>query len=128
MLVQRRARLAQSQVDAEYRQAGILVNLDGRVPIDEASACYKPSREVVSAVVKAGLARIEHELWPLSSLKGTDERGGKRGKKNRDPRDTKTRRKRDDVTAKELDAELNTDYSADTDSDDGGDTSDGNHY
>ena len=118
--------LAQSQVDADYKKAGILVNLDGRVPIDEAAPCYKPSREVVSAVVNAGLARIEHELWPLSSLKGTDERVVKRGKKDRDPRDIKNRRKRDDLTAKELDAELNdsagddlTDADYDPSSDDG---------
>ena len=47
------------------------------MPLDEAAPCYKPAREVVQAVVDAGLARIEHELWPLSSLKGTDERPGK---------------------------------------------------
>jgi tRNA-splicing ligase RtcB len=58
--------LTHSQTDAEYRQAGILVNLDGHVPLDEAAPCYKSSREVVAAVVDAGLAQIEHELWPLS--------------------------------------------------------------
>lgn len=79
-------RLAQSDVDREYREAGILVNLDGRVPIDEASACYKPSREVVQAVVDAGLAQIEHELWPLSSLKGTDESPRKRRKEQKEAR------------------------------------------
>lgn len=76
--------LSQRDIDAQYRDAGILVNLDGRVPIDEAAPCYKPAREVVQAVLDAGLARIEHELWPLSSLKGTDERprrGAERWKK-----------------------------------------------
>ncbi len=28
------------------------------------------SEEVVAAVVAAGLARVEHKLWPLASLKG----------------------------------------------------------
>jgi tRNA-splicing ligase RtcB len=70
--------LSQRDIDAQYKAAGILVNLDGRVPIDEAAPCYKPAREVVQAVVDAGLARIEHELWPLSSLKGTDS-GPRRG-------------------------------------------------
>lgn len=68
--------LSQSKIDREYRDAGILVNVDGRVPLDEAAPCYKSSQEVVAAVVEAGLAEIEHELWPLSSLKGTE--GGRR--------------------------------------------------
>jgi tRNA-splicing ligase RtcB len=73
--------LSQSKIDREYRAAGILVNLDGRVPLDEAAPCYKSCREVVQAVVDAGLATIEHELWPLSSLKGTEERKRRRSGK-----------------------------------------------
>jgi tRNA-splicing ligase RtcB len=65
--------LSQRQMDDEYREAGIVVNTDGRVPLDEAAPCYKPSEEVVAAVVGAGLAEVEHSLWPLASLKGTDE-------------------------------------------------------
>ena len=42
--------LSQRQMDDEYREAGILVNTDGRVPLDEAAPCYKPSEEVVVAV------------------------------------------------------------------------------
>ena len=49
--------LSQRKIDDEYREAGILVNTDGRVPLDEAAPCYKPSEEVVAAVVGAGLAR-----------------------------------------------------------------------
>lgn len=141
--------LSQSQVDADYRRAGILVNLDGRVPLDEAAPCYKPSREVVQAVLDAGLAEIEHELWPLSSLKGTDERSGRRSKKEKggraaqSPELRKLSRKRADLTAAELDAELESDrlsgfqFDADSDdsdhnddSDDGGDTHDpsSTHY
>jgi len=114
-------RLTQSQVDADYRQAGILVNLDGRVPLDEAAPCYKSSREVVAAVVDAGLARIEHELWPLSSLKGVDERGNRRKDKDRKgkkERPAKPGRYRESLEAQELDAELN-DALAGKDSDDG---------
>jgi tRNA-splicing ligase RtcB len=79
--------LNQRQVDDEYREAGIVVNTNGRVPLDEAAPAYKSSEEVIEAVVGAGLATIEYKLWPLASLKGTDERrqkkrgkGGKPGK------------------------------------------------
>jgi len=58
--------------DRRYQEAGILVNADGRVPIDESAPCYKSSREVVDSVCDAGLAQIEYELWPVASLKGTD--------------------------------------------------------
>jgi tRNA-splicing ligase RtcB len=70
--------LNRRQIEDEYRTAGILVNDDGRVPIDEAGPAYKPAREVVDAVVGAGLATIEHELRPLASLKGREERGRRR--------------------------------------------------
>ena len=73
--------LSQRAMDDEYREAGIVVNADGRVPLDEAAPCYKPSEEVVAAVVGAGLAEIEHRLWPLASLKGVDER--RRGRKGK---------------------------------------------
>jgi tRNA-splicing ligase RtcB (3'-phosphate/5'-hydroxy nucleic acid ligase) len=66
--------LSQRKIDDEYAEAGILVNTDGRVPIDESSACYKSSEEVVKAVLDAGLAEVQYQLWPVSSLKGTDER------------------------------------------------------
>jgi tRNA-splicing ligase RtcB len=59
-------------IEKEYRNAGILVNADDRVPIDESGPCYKPAQEVVDCVVEAGLAKVEHELEPLSSLKGKD--------------------------------------------------------
>lgn len=65
--------LDQHKVNEQYRRDGILVNLDGEVPLDESSACYKRADEVVGAVVAAGLARVEHTLWPLASLKGTDD-------------------------------------------------------
>jgi len=62
--------LNRREIDDAYRAAGILVNSDGRVPIDEAAPAYKPSREVVGCVVAAGLAEIQYELWPLASIKG----------------------------------------------------------
>jgi tRNA-splicing ligase RtcB len=70
--------LSQTAIDDEYREAGILVNINGRVPLDEAAPAYKSSQAVIEAVVGAGLARVEHQLWPLASLKGADERKGKR--------------------------------------------------
>lgn len=65
-----RRSLSQRATDEAYRRAGIVVNADGRVPIDEAGPVYKSAREVVDAVCAAGLAEIEYVLWPLSSLKG----------------------------------------------------------
>jgi tRNA-splicing ligase RtcB len=62
----------QNEVNTAYREAGIVVNTDGLVPIDESKDCYKSSREVVEAVTRAGLATIEHELVPLASIKGTE--------------------------------------------------------
>jgi tRNA-splicing ligase RtcB len=70
--------LSQSQIDASYRRAGIVVNTDGKVPIDESGPCYKKSEEVIDAVVSAALAEIEFRLWPLASIKGTDERRTRR--------------------------------------------------
>jgi tRNA-splicing ligase RtcB (3'-phosphate/5'-hydroxy nucleic acid ligase) len=64
--------LSQEKVNEQYARDHILVNLDGEVPLDEASACYKPSRTVIEAVVGAGLASIDQTLWPLGSLKGSD--------------------------------------------------------
>ncbi|HEV2705728.1 MAG TPA: RtcB family protein [Pyrinomonadaceae bacterium] len=70
--------LSQRAIDDEYAAAGIVVNTNGRVPLDEAAPAYKSAQEVVEAVVTAGLAAIEHQLWPLASLKGADERKGKK--------------------------------------------------
>jgi tRNA-splicing ligase RtcB len=72
--------LSQRAIDDEYKAAGILVNIDGRVPLDEAAPAYKSSEEVVRAVVEANLAEIQYTLWPLASLKGTDERKGNRAR------------------------------------------------
>ncbi len=66
--------LSQEAMDEAYRKAGVVVNTDGHVPLDEAAPAYKSSTEVVKAVVNAGLAEIEYTLWPLASLKGTEER------------------------------------------------------
>ncbi|HKO98004.1 MAG TPA: RtcB family protein [Pyrinomonadaceae bacterium] len=80
--------LSQRQIDDEYAAAGILVNMDGRVPLDEAAPAYKSAEEVLRAVTVAGLAEVEHRLWPLASLKGVDEKkrfkrsSGKRGKRS----------------------------------------------
>ena len=75
--------LSQRAIDDEYREAGIVVNTNGRVPLDEAAPAYKSSAEVIAAVTGAGLARIEHALYPLASLKGADS-GGKGKKRFKD--------------------------------------------
>lgn len=66
--------LSQEAINAEYRAAGIPVNIAAPVPIDEAAPCYKPSEEIIAVITQAGLARVEYTLWPLSSLKGTETR------------------------------------------------------
>jgi tRNA-splicing ligase RtcB (3'-phosphate/5'-hydroxy nucleic acid ligase) len=75
--------LSQRAIDDEYREAGVVVNANGRVPLDEAAPAYKPAEEVLAAVVGAGLARVEHRLWPLASLKGVDGKKGGRGREDR---------------------------------------------
>lgn len=75
--------LNQREIDREYAEAGIIVNADGHVPIDEAAPCYKPAEEVIAAVVGAGLATVEYRLWPLASLKGEEKRKPKRNKAGR---------------------------------------------
>jgi tRNA-splicing ligase RtcB len=82
--------LNQRKIDDEYKEAGILVNTNGRVPLDEAAPCYKSSEEVIEAVVGAGLATIEYKLWPLASLKGTDERKQKKRRKGGKPEKTRS--------------------------------------
>jgi tRNA-splicing ligase RtcB len=78
--------LDQNKVNESYRRAGILVNDDGEVPIDESSQCYKKSNDVIDAIAQANLARIETRLWPLASLKGSESgvRRSKRERKNKD--------------------------------------------
>ena len=87
-------KLSQEKVNEQYRRDGILVNLDGEVPLDESSHCYKSCDEVVSAVVQAGLAQVEHQLWPLSSLKGTEEGGASAKKRDRKKEQKKRERER----------------------------------
>ena len=75
--------LSQREIDDEYAAAGILVNIDGHVPLDEAAPAYKSSEEVLRAVTDAGLAEVEHKLWPLASLKGVDEKNSRGRRKTK---------------------------------------------
>ena len=87
--------LDQRKVDEQYRRDDILVNLDGRVPLDESSHCYKSAEEVVSAVVAAGLARVEHTLWPLASIKGNEEGAARDRRRKNKAKDRSRDRDRD---------------------------------
>jgi tRNA-splicing ligase RtcB len=91
--------LSQKKIDEEYKEAGILVNTDGHVPLDEAAPCYKSSAEVIEAVVGAGLAEIEYTLWPLASLKGTDEKPFKKKAKEKE-RDNERREAREEKSSR----------------------------
>ena len=64
--------LTQEAVNKQMKQLNVMVNAGGNVPIDESPNCYKPAKDVVGAVVKAGLARIAYTLTPIASLKGVD--------------------------------------------------------
>lgn len=87
--------LDQRKVDEQYRRDDILVNLDGRVPLDESGQCYKSAEEVVSAVVAAGLARVESTLWPLASIKGTEERAARDRRRQNEAKERSRDRERD---------------------------------
>lgn len=87
--------LDQRKVDEQYRRDDILVNLDGRVPLDESGQCYKSCEEVVAAVVAAGLARVEHTLWPLASIKGNEEGAARARHRDRKGKDRSRDRERD---------------------------------
>ncbi len=87
--------LDQRKVDEQYKRDDILVNLDGRVPLDESAQCYKSCEEVVSAVVAAGLARVEHTLWPLSSIKGDEQAAARAQRRERKGKDRSREKERD---------------------------------
>jgi tRNA-splicing ligase RtcB len=88
-------RLDQHKVNEQYRRDGIVVNLDGEVPLDESAQCYKSADEVVAAVVAAGLARVEHVLSPLASLKGNENSGGRAQRRDSRQRERSRERERD---------------------------------
>jgi tRNA-splicing ligase RtcB len=75
--------LNRREIEDRYQRAGIFVNVDNRVPIDESGPCYKPVSDVVACVVNAGLAKVEYELEPLASLKGTEEGPRRRRRRRR---------------------------------------------
>ena len=87
--------LDQHKVNEQYRRDDILVNLDGKVPLDESSACYKSCAEVIESVVSAGLAKVEHQLWPLASIKGNEESAGREKRQARKGKDRSRERDRD---------------------------------
>lgn len=63
---------SQKDVNEQMKRLNVMVNAGGNVPIDESPNCYKPAKDVIDTVVKAGLARIAYTLTPIASLKGVD--------------------------------------------------------
>ena len=88
-------KLDQQKVNEQYRRDDILVNLDGEVPLDESAHCYKSADEVVTAVTAAGLATVEHRLWPLCSLKGTEQGASRPAKRESRAREKSREKDRD---------------------------------
>ncbi|HEX5324208.1 MAG TPA: RtcB family protein [Capsulimonadaceae bacterium] len=62
----------QSGVNKQMKQLNVMVNAGANVPIDESPGAYKPARDVIDAVVSAGLATVAYELTPIASIKGND--------------------------------------------------------
>jgi Uncharacterized conserved protein len=67
-----RQRLTQSGVNRQMKALNVMVNAGGDVPIDESPDVYKPAKDVIAAVVDAGLAEVVTELSPIASIKGVD--------------------------------------------------------
>ncbi len=65
-------RLTQSGVNKQMKKLNVLVNAGGDVPIDESPDVYKPAKDVIAAVVDAGLAEVTTTLTPIASIKGVD--------------------------------------------------------
>jgi tRNA-splicing ligase RtcB len=47
-------------------------------------------------VVAAGLARVEHTLWPLASVKGSEEGASRAARRQRKAKDKRRKRERDE--------------------------------
>ncbi len=43
-----------------------------RTPLDECGHVYKDLDTVLDVLVQQGIAKIEHRLWPVANIKGTD--------------------------------------------------------
>lgn len=54
------------------KRLNVLVNAGGDVPIDESPDAYRPARDVIAAVVDAGLAEVVTTLTPIASVKRVD--------------------------------------------------------
>ena len=68
--------LNQREIDREYREAGIIVNVNGHVPIDEAAPCYKPAEDVIEARdLLREKTRLESESEQRKAVLGRYERG-----------------------------------------------------
>jgi tRNA-splicing ligase RtcB len=67
-----RQHLTQSGVNRQMKRLNVLVNAGGDVPIDESPDVYKPAKDVIAAVVDAGLATVTTTLHPIASIKVVD--------------------------------------------------------
>lgn len=65
-----RQRLTQSGVNKQMKSLNVMVNAGRDVPIDESPDVYKPAKNVIAAVVDAGLAEVVTTLTPIASIKG----------------------------------------------------------
>ena len=65
--------LTQKDVNEQMKRLRVMVNAGGNVPIGELPDCYKPAKDVIGAVVNAGLRGVAYTLTPIASLEGVDE-------------------------------------------------------
>ena len=62
----------QSGVRKQMAGLDVMVNAGGQIPIDECPGAYKPAKDVIQAVLDAGLATVAYKLTPMASIKGVD--------------------------------------------------------
>jgi len=62
----------QSGVRKQMAGLDVMVNAGGPIPIDECPGAYKPAKDVIQAVLDAGLATVAYKLTPMASIKGVD--------------------------------------------------------
>jgi tRNA-splicing ligase RtcB (3'-phosphate/5'-hydroxy nucleic acid ligase) len=64
--------VTQSGANKQMKELDVMVNAGTNVPIDESPEAYESNKDVIDAVVSAGVATVVYTLTPLASIKGVD--------------------------------------------------------
>ena len=88
--------LDQQKVDEQYRRDDILVNTRRPRPARRVGPVLQElARRWSRPSWRAGLARVEHTLWPVASIKGNEERAAKDRQRERKGHDRSREKERD---------------------------------